>query len=400
MAEQIGPTVNGFAAARVLVTVPNKGPWYADCDVAIEAALAGACVIKVSPTLELHGWVVREQSGTFAQTNMVRIVAGAAGWGRSLVARGYHNDAGVKAQTVAADAARECGETLGSFTPSAERLGPDYVRNVERASTALEAAAGDAAWWVDYAGVTHVGARAAHTLASEAYHVIGYNARERLVLLGADDPGLVTIGATLTEHLDEPGVIREVQLLADSKGLQLMAWLGGDENSPARLAGIMQAIITRVGARRLHGLYRYRVVKMFGDGRADLQSVRKASGMPDLSKVSLWPGVPGISTELTEAAEVLVQFIDGDRGHPIVTHFAGVQDEGFVPVGITIGGEDGPEAARKGDAVEVLLPPAVLTGSFVGPVPGPGGVVTGVLTFTANKALGTITAGSGKVKIA
>jgi hypothetical protein len=92
---------------------------------------------------------------------------------------------------------------------------------------------------------------------------------------------------------------------------------------------------------------------------------------------------------------VLVTFIDGDRGQPIVTHFAGVDGAGFVPVAIVIGGDPGAPAARQGDAVEVLLPPAVFSGSIAG-----FGAASGVLTFPLNKATGIITAGSGKVKIA
>lgn len=396
MAEQIAPTVNGFAAARVLVTVPNKGPWSADCDVSSEAPITGRVTITLSPTLELKGTVVPEQSGTFAQTNWIRVVAGGAGWSESISARGYHNDAGVKTLAIAQDAATACGETIGGFAPSAERLGVDFARNFGRASSALEIAAGEVPWWVDYAGVTHVGLRPETELASEAYHVIGYNPRERMALIGADDPGLVTIGSVLSEHLDDPGAVRELQILADKTGVQLMCWLGGDERSPARLAAIMQSIVSRVSDRRLYGIYRYRVVRMAPDGRVDLQAARKAVGLPDLAPIDMWPGVPGVHSELSEGAEVLVQFIDGDKSQPIVTHYAAENADGFIPTQIVIGGTDGPEAGRKGDAVEVLLPPAVLTGTLT----PPGSAITGVITFTSNKAEGQITAGSGKVKIA
>jgi hypothetical protein len=84
----------------------------------------------------------------------------------------------------------------------------------------------------------------------------------------------------------------------------------------------------------------------------------------------------------------------------VVVHFAGKDAAGFVPTRLTLGGVDGANAARLGDAVEVLLPPAVISGTAIvagSPTPSP---ITGVLTFTGSKALGVITAGSAKVRIA
>lgn len=396
------PSINGHTVSRLLVNVPNKGPWYAECDVPVEAKLAGRVTIKLG-NLELIGTVVTEQSGTFGQTNCLRVVAGGAGWGRELAARAYHNDAGVKAAAVAADAARECGETLGDFIPASERLGPDYVRNTGHAARTLEAAAGaGVVWWVDYAGVTHAGPRAPLGVPSSAYHVIAYNPRERTVLLGVKDPAAVPMGSIISEHLDEPGTVRDLQLWADKDELRMLAWLGGGDASSGRLTGLVRDIVERATDGRLYGCYRYRLVSMAAGGRFELQAVRRSTGLPDLSPVSAWPGIPGAYPNLTPGAEVLVQFIDGDRAFPVVTHFAGKDEAGFVPVSLVLGGSEGAPAARQGDTVDVLLMPSPVTGNFtglIGDVPATG-VVMGVVTFPSNKTLGIITAGSSKVKVA
>jgi hypothetical protein len=142
------------------------------------------------------------------------------------------------------------------------------------------------------------------------------------------------------------------------------------------------------------GLYRYRVVRMASDGRVELQAVRRIVGLPDLLPISQWPGVAGTHAELAPGTVVLVEFVEGDRGMPVITHFVGKDGSDFTPVSLVLGGIDGPPAARSGDAVEVLLPPAVFSGT-IGGAPA-----SGVLTFPLMKTSGTITAGSAKVKIA
>lgn len=392
-------TINGLPVARLLLHVPNKGPWYADLDVPLDVRVAGKATIKCG-SLVLVGTVVVEQSGSFQKTNTLRVRAGGGGWGRIISPRSYHSDAGVKAALVAADAARDAGESLVAFVPASDTLGYDYVRNYGPASRALEAAAGfGVAWWVDYAGLTRVGPRPEVPAPTGAYTVLTYTPRDRVVTLGVGDPGLVGIGTVIVEHLDEPGVIRDMQLTVTPNEVRLLAWLGGAEGADARLTGLVRSIVERVAqATALHGIYRYRVVKVAPDARLELQPVNRALGLPDMAPISQWPGVPGLHATPDVGGEVLVQFADGDRSHPVVTHYAGPGGVGFVPAALVLGGMDGPEAARKGDAVEVLLPPAVISGTLgVPPATTP---ITGVLTFTNSKADGVITTGSLKVKIA
>jgi hypothetical protein len=385
-------TVAGFPCTRVKLTVGNTGAWVADCDLAGAETATGRVTVQLG-TLALSGTVDPSNSGTFGLQRKLRVVAGAGGWGNDAPAKDYHSDAGVKARTIADDAARAVGETIGTFVPTAERVGIDYTRPRGPAIATLERAAGDAAWWVDYAGVTHVGPRAAVTPAPKSYTVLAYDPRSRVVTLAVDDPSAIVIGSVVSDGLDAPQTVRELVVEATAEELRMTAWCGGGAAGAGQIAGLLQALVARATEGPLWGTYRYRLVRMSVD-RVELQIVRKAAGLPDMLPLSMWPGVAGVHAVLTPGAEVLVEFIEGDRTMPIVTHFAGKDGVGFVPVHLTLGGETGAPAARQGDAVEVLLPPAVFNGT-IGGAPA-----AGVLTFPLVKTLGVITAGSSKVGIA
>lgn len=389
--------VNGHRVRALKLQVSAIGPWFAEIDLVEQpdAPLAGHVTLTVGDT-ELHGTIIAQQSGSFAQQTSFRIVGGAGGWGRLLGAKGYHNDAGIKARLIAEDAARECGETLQSFAPVLERVGLDYARANEAASTVLEYAAGGAPWWVDYNGLTYVGTRPTSDLDSSAYVLQSYDPRDRIAQLAIDDLAALQIGSVVTdERLDGPQTVHDFEVTTrDNSPLRASVWFGGLPNEAGRLGGLLRAIIRHATAGELPGCYRYRVVTMNGDGRVDLQAVRKQAGLPDLRSVSQWPGVPGTTPTLALGSECIVQFIDADPSQPMITAYAGPGGAGFVPTGLVLGGDAGEPAARQGDTVEVLIPPAVFTGTIGG------SPATGVVSWLVPKADGTITSGSGKVRIA
>lgn len=391
--------VNGHRVRALTLRVASVGPWVAEVELAEPATLAGAVTLAIGDTT-FAGTVVAQQSGEFALQTSARIVGGAGGWGKRLQPRGYHNDASIKAELIAEDAARDCGEKIGLFAPGLERIGLDYARGTEIASTVLEYAAGGAAWWVDYAGVTNVGVRPSSPLAPSTYVLQQYSARDRIAELAIDDLASLAVGSIISdERLDAPQTVRDFEVTTrDNSPLRASVWFGGVASEPSRLAGLLRSIITHAVAGELPGCYRYRVMSQAGDGRVDLQAVRKQAGLPDLRTVSQWPGVPGVSTVLALGGECIVQFIDSDPAQPIITAYAGPGGAGFVPQALVIGGDVGTPAARQGDTVEVLLPPAMFVGTItVSGVPSP---ATGVVSWLAPTADGVITSGSGKVAIA
>lgn len=398
-------TVNGNRITSAKLIVANTGPWFAELDLETDPALSGAVTITLGE-LVLKGTVIPQQDGTFGLQRKCRVVAGAGAWGRTVTAKAYHNDAGIKAQLVAADAAREVGETLGSYIPVTERVGADYVRgHGQLAASVLEQVSGRTAWWVDYAGVTHVGPRPATPLAASAYEVLAFDPRSRIATLATDDPSSIKVGSVISERLDAPQTVRDLELTLSGGKFRVTAWCGGSEAEAGRLGELFRSIARRVTDAPLIGKFRYRVVSMATDGRVNLQAVRKGADLPNVQPIAQWPGVSGTHAELTPGAEVLVEFIEGDRTMPVITGYAGKGGAGFVPVQLYLGGDSGDKAARQGDAVKVA--PGVgqtitLAGGGPGagtytfsfsPVPVPGSVPAAVL-------VGEIVEGSAKVRIA
>lgn len=404
--------VDGHGVRALKLQVSAKGPWVAEVEFAQEAAISGSVTLNVGDTV-LSGTVLAEQAGSFATQTSARIVGGAGGWSKVLKAKGYHNDAGIKARLIAEDAAREVGETLQSFAPTIERVGIDFAREELAASVVLEYAAGDATWWVDYNGLTYVGTRPTSELLSTTYTLQQYNARERVAQLAIQDIASLQIGSIITdERLDGPQTVHDFEVhTVDGEPLRASVWFGGVNSEPGRLASLLRSIITHAVKGELPGCYRYRVVTMGADKRVDLQAVRKQSGLPDLRSTSQWPGVPGVEAILTLGAEVVVQFIDADPAQPIITAYVGPGGPGFVPVSLAFCGSE-QAAARQGDLVQsggvgtvvtlqpltgVGAPPnnAVVAGvphlisfSSVPPLPGP-----------AAPLYGAISTGSPKVKL-
>ena len=379
--------LGGVPAARCTLTIPAVGPWYADVDLVDDTALSGRVTLEAAG-LSLVGTIDPRHDGTQSAVRRTRVVAGGGAWGRALGPKHYHNDAGVRALLVAQDAAREAGETLGTFAVAGS-VGVDYVRASGPASASLVEVIGETPWWVDYAGVTQVAARSTTTPTVGSYVLEDYDPRSRVATLALDDLSAVPVGSVLSEGLDTPQTVRELVVDVTPEATRARAWCGTDTRY-ARVAGLLRALVERVIAENREGPALYRVSKM-SDKRVELQLVNRRAGLPDLLPISMWPGIAGAHAQLTPGAEVLVEFVDGDRSRPIVTHFAGKDGTGFVPVKLSLCDAAGtaPFAARVGDSISVTFPP----GSFLTSANTPVYNAT-PLTFS-----GTITGGSSKVAI-
>lgn len=391
MADTTALQINKRDVARALLFVPNEGVWFLDADFASDEPLTGAVDITLGAST-LKGTVLDPSAGTYGLQRKVRILAGAGKWSAVLKPLSYHNDAGVKASTVAADAAHAAGEKLGTFTGGVLRLGAHYQREAGPASRALEDAARGVPWWVDYAGVTQVAARLTTTPDPTTYDVITHDSRSRNVTLSVSDLQSVGVGSTLTKGLDSPLVVRSFELEIAPEGLRMRAWCGAGRTSS--LASSLRAIVERTTDKRITWPVRYRVVDMAGD-RVDLQIVKKASGVPDGLSVPQWPGIAGAHIISALGAEVIVQFVDGDRSDPIVTNYAGRGSHGAIPKRLVLGAASGSgqDAARKGDVVDMALPPFAFAGT-IGGLPA-----AGLLTAVAPRALGIISTGARGVGI-
>lgn len=389
-------SINGERAIRVRLHVPPIGPWWADVDLDATAPTLSGRVTLALGELSLSGTIDASHDGTHAGARSLRVVAGAGAWATLLPAKAYHNDAQIRALTVASDAAREAGEQLSaSFAPSAERIGVDYVRQAGPASRVLEDVIGGAAWWVDYDGVTQVGERASAEASPDDYEVLEHEPAEHVITLAVDDLTTIGIGSVLTERLDEPQTVRELEIEYGAESFRVKAWTGED-GGHGRIDRALRSIVARYTDARIYGPRKYRVIRM-ASGRVELQVVRRSAGLPDILPITMWPGVAGAYAELQPGAEVLVEFIDGLPTEPIITHFAGKDGAGFVPVRLTLGATgSAPNAAREGDTVRVTIPAGTFIVSVAG---GSGAPATGALNPTDVEVDGEITSGSSKVGI-
>jgi len=389
-------TAGGKPIERATIHIPQQGPWFADVSW-LDAApdVPDGKITLVIGSVSFVGTIDPNQSGVFGDKRSARIVAGANGWQRSITERGYANDAGVKASTVAGDAARACGETIGSFAGGQTTLGAHYDREKGSASRVIEDAARGAAWWVDYSGVTHVGTRP-NVPAPGSYTLLSYDPRSNVAVLSVDAVDAVTIGSALVDadRLQTPVTVRQMEIGVAPTSLRVRVWCGVKGES--FLTQTMRAIVGRLTDQRLTGKFRYRVVQQSGTA-VDLQWVKRTTSLtvpPDMLRVQMAPGVAGAHATLSKGAVVYVEFVDGMRDDPIITGFEGRGNDASVPEVLELGGENGQPVARQGDTVTFPLPPFVFNGT-VGGVPA-----TGVMICATGQTVGSITVGSTKVKAA
>ena len=352
-------TLGGEPVSTVRLTLPERGVWWADVELELAPALSGRVELRIGDR-SWSGTIDPQRSGTHMERARVRLVGGAGSWGTSLRAKHYHSDAGVRAQLVLEDAAREAGEaiTIPASIGTAS-LGADYVRKAGPASRALEDAlrASGATWWVDADGVTQLAsARVTSDADPAAYEVLDVNPRARVVTLACDDVTAVGVGSRLTTRLDAPLTVRELDVCVEVAAVRLMARCSPASDS---VSSLLRTHIERVTGEKIWGLWRFRVTQRTGD-RVELQPVRAAAGLPDILPVSMWPGVAGSHAEVALGAEVLVEFIEGDRTMPIVRAFAGKDGVGHTPETHTLSVSSelrlgGPDAFKSPATAEAVL---------------------------------------------
>ena len=279
--------------------------------------------------------------------------------------------------TVLGDAAREVGEILAAIA-STDRVGLNYTRPEGPASALLERYA-PGAWYVDEAGVTHLGARNAGVLPAKVTRIAPVDLAVGKVVLASESiatilPGVVVDGLTAVdvEHT-----------ISAEGGIRSTVWggqMGGILEQFRKLADQLDPL------RKFRGVTEYRVLTLEGS-RVNLQPVRSSLGMPDLARVKVRPGVAGCEATLALGARVLVGFVDSDPASPYVASAEDADGGGFLPTLLELCGGDA-AVARVGDEITI-------TGTQITTAT----MVAGANPVTVTLPLkGTITSGSSKVK--
>lgn len=328
--------VNGSAAVSITLHVPSVGAWWADCVMENDADVSGDANVEIGSSLTLAGTVQPARAGVFALQRIVRVVAGAAGWGAQLASHAYHNDGpgGVQALRVATDAAQDAGEQLGAFQPEIQSVGKDYVREAGTAARTLEDVIGSTSWWVGYDGVTVVGTRTTQPATDGTYTLLAYDPKNRIATLAMDDLVSIGIGSILAaeERMPVAQTVRELRVEVSGNDAVVYATCG-DADVRSRLVQVMNAFARRGNDGKIPYPVEYRVIRRNGD-RLELQAVTR--GLPDIGPISMAPGLAGAHSDIVEGAVLIVQFINGDRRRPMVTGFAGKDGTGPQPLNTTI----------------------------------------------------------------
>ncbi len=336
-------TLNGFTVLRGRINIPAYGVWWADIEIDQPEDLSGQVSI-VFADQTFVGTVM--SGGPWQSRARYRIAAGAGQWGKTIPAKAYANDAGVKPAKVIADAAAACGESVGSIAGNS--VGSAYVRSVGPASRVLDDIRPED-WYVDFAGVTQFGRRAAITYAGGAVRLKTDLAQGTIELapeLVADlVPGSVVDGleAVDIEHSLDGGKVRTT------------VWGRGIAETTRLTTAFGRLIDSFTGHHKYFAPWDYRVVQVSGE-RFDLQTVRVSTGMPDLRLVPIRPGVSGCKAHPKLGSLVLVGFVNGDPARPIATSFDDADSPGFIPSELSLqAGTTGTDPTEHATSAESLI---------------------------------------------
>jgi hypothetical protein len=309
-------TLAGLRIVKMQLLVPWRGAWIANVDLDPEQLAqvppSGPVVITQSDDLKgpigtFLGTIDPRASGVFLASAHLQVVAGAGGWDNPVTRQAWHNDGGVLSTEVYQATANAVGEQLIDQAPV--RFLADFLRSVGPASRVLA----NVDWWVDFAGVTRVGARPTPT-ADSSLEVLDWEPFEQRLELSCDVP--IVPGTVVSDPRIGPApvTIRDVDQMFDGQKMRAQAWCATAPST--RLMTALHNLVEELGGTKYLKVYRYRFVQDRGRGLA-LQAVDKVAGLPDAIPVLVW-GPAGIKAKLKGAQEVLVDFVNGDPTQPVV----------------------------------------------------------------------------------
>lgn len=300
-------SVSGLRVVRGTLSVPLYGAWVADVVLATDQTLPAAVSLTVG-NLTLAGAVYRQ--APFAGLLEARLVGGAGGWSQSVEARGYDNPGGVLASQVLADAALEVGEQV--VVASDRVLGNYYVRLADKASRVLRAIAGEQ-WWIDPAGVTHVGPRGPSSITSD-FVVEEFSGASGRLRIATEDPASWQPGATFSSATVAPQTIASVRHVFADSGIARLEVMVSASND-RWFEEIRQMIRDELAASMAYArIWEYQVVDTDG---IEIQAlpVDQTAPVPPLTGLQLSGGLGALPAL---GSRIAVGFLDADPAKPVL----------------------------------------------------------------------------------
>jgi hypothetical protein len=317
-------TLGGFSVSRAHVFVGAWGNYWIDVDLTEPETITGQTSFVCGGATMVCTVV---SGGAVDGRAAYRLAGGKAGWGKTIPAKPYRDDSGVKIQTVASDAASEVGEAVEGF-PS-DRVGPHFARGEGAASQVLHLLAPQS-WRVDFDGVTRFGLRPPTAYTGDAPRTRRDPGGPVIEVATEDLTGLVP-GVTI----DGSAPATDVEYVLDSKRLTARVYAGAKLNR--RLEAQRKIYEALFPDQRYAGTFEFRVVTQEGE-RLNLQPVRTATGLPDLAGVPVRPGMAGLKAKVLPGSLVLVTFVDRDPSRPAVTSHDAPDAPGWMPLELDFGG--------------------------------------------------------------
>lgn len=338
--------LNGERVISAQLTIARKGAAVADILLATSKPVPVASELAIG-ALKLKGRAVR--MAPFAGARSVRFVGGGGGWRKTIKARGYSHDAGVRLSTVLGDAARDAGEQV-SVTQD-RVLGTAYVRERAVAERVLRFLAPQ--WWIDPDGVTQLAARASGLITSPftVENLSGGKGRFEIATEAYHDwqPGRRFTSPTVAGEQ----TISTVQMTADNDGkLRLVVMTG--EASEDRLLDSLRAIVRAESPSLTYsGIWEYTIES---GTTSTVDATPTDERMPAIANCPMTPGLLGEGVTPTPGSKCRVQFVNADPTRPEVVQIIG------TPVLVKI---DASTLVKLGAGVL----PVIVAGNFAGPFP-------------------------------
>lgn len=324
--------VNGLRALSVRLVLPYQGVWIADIDLDPDVVLtvppAGPAVITIGtpPVATLIGAIDPLFSGSFVAAAKMRVVGGFGGWSKSVPAQDFANPAGVLSPVVLVATGALVGEKVTVLLP--KLLGAaKYSRSAGPARRVLDGSP----WWVDpTTGVTFVGAPRPPALPDPSLEVISWDPDTKTAELTCDALVLPGTPIVSTKIGESPVIVRDVEQIFHGSGSRVTAWCS--TGAVSRLQVALTSMVRELARTAFLKVYPYRVV---GPDPTDpsgkkllLQAVGRdpltqaASPMPDQVPCEVYTGTSGTQAKVTPGLQVLVHFVNGEPGDPVILGFS------------------------------------------------------------------------------
>lgn len=299
-------SLNGERVISAQLTIARKGAAVADILLATSNPIPASTELAIG-ALKFKGRAVR--MAPFAGSRSARFVGGYAGWRKTIKARGYSHDAGVRLSTVLGDAARDAGEKV---TIADDRvIGTAYVRERAPAERVLRFLAPQ--WWIDPDGVTQIVPRA-NTLITSAFTVVNWSGGKGRFEIATEayqdwQPGRRFASPLVTGEQ----TISTVQLTADNDGKLRLVVMTGDAAEDRLLDDLRNMVRAESPSLTYCGVWEYTITR--ADDKT-IDGTPTSSQVPAITNCPMTPGLLGEGVTPTPGSKCRVQFVNADPTRP------------------------------------------------------------------------------------